>query len=191
MGKPLLRAAFALPASAALLLYRVERALVGEERAFLGLSERLARRPGYPGMYLRAAVYSRVLARTSPEIQIGFGTCLSRPQASLGDHVYVGRYCSLGWVEIERDAMLADHVVIPSGGDTHDVVASASVPPRERANRYRPVRIGEGTWIGSGAIVMADVGRFCVVGAGAVVTRPIPDASVAVGVPARVTGSTR
>ncbi|MBN1912030.1 MAG: hypothetical protein JW818_20070, partial [Pirellulales bacterium] len=33
---------------------------------------------------------------------------------------------------------------------------------------------------------LADVGRHCVIGAGAVVTEPIPDYAVAVGVPARV-----
>jgi hypothetical protein len=39
---------------------------------------------------------------------------------------------------------------------------------------------------GDRAVVMADVGRHCVIGAGSVVTRPIPDYAVAVGVPARV-----
>jgi virginiamycin A acetyltransferase len=48
------------------------------------------------------------------------------------------------------------------------------------------IRIGAGTWIGSAAVVMADVGHDAVVGAGAVVTRPVPDAVVAAGVPARV-----
>jgi maltose O-acetyltransferase len=33
---------------------------------------------------------------------------------------------------------------------------------------------------------MADVGRRCVIGAGSVVTQPIPDDSVAVGSPAKV-----
>jgi acetyltransferase-like isoleucine patch superfamily enzyme len=47
------------------------------------------------------------------------------------------------------------------------------------------VRIGTGCWIGSAAVVMADVGRNTVVGAGAVVTRPLPDWVVAVGAPAR------
>ena len=33
---------------------------------------------------------------------------------------------------------------------------------------------------------MADVGKHCVIGAGSVVTKPIPDYAIAVGVPARV-----
>jgi acetyltransferase-like isoleucine patch superfamily enzyme len=48
------------------------------------------------------------------------------------------------------------------------------------------VRVGEGAWVGSAAIIMNSVGRHAVVGAGAVVTSPIPDYAVAVGVPARV-----
>jgi acetyltransferase-like isoleucine patch superfamily enzyme len=43
-----------------------------------------------------------------------------------------------------------------------------------------------GTLIGSGAIVMANVGHNSVVGAGSVVTKPLPDNVVAAGVPARV-----
>jgi acetyltransferase-like isoleucine patch superfamily enzyme len=43
-----------------------------------------------------------------------------------------------------------------------------------------------GSWIGSNAVVMADVGAGCIVGAGAVVTRPLPPRVLAAGVPARV-----
>ena len=35
-------------------------------------------------------------------------------------------------------------------------------------------------------MIMNDVGTGCVIGAGAVVTKPIPDYSIAVGVPAKV-----
>jgi acetyltransferase-like isoleucine patch superfamily enzyme len=50
------------------------------------------------------------------------------------------------------------------------------------------VRIGSGSFLGIRAVVLPNVniGRGCVIGAGSVVTRDIPDYSVAAGVPARV-----
>jgi len=45
--------------------------------------------------------------------------------------------------------------------------------------------IGPDCWIGDGAIVMADLGESVTVGAGSVVTRPVPAGSVVVGNPAR------
>ena len=52
----------------------------------------------------------------------------------------------------------------------------------------RPVRIGDGSWLGHGAVVLPGVtiGRHAVVGAGAVVHRDVPDHGIAAGVPARV-----
>jgi acetyltransferase-like isoleucine patch superfamily enzyme len=57
---------------------------------------------------------------------------------------------------------------------------------RDQPSSKNPVRIGSGAWIGSAAVVMADVGKDAVVGAGAVVTKPIADRAIAGGVPARV-----
>ena len=53
---------------------------------------------------------------------------------------------------------------------------------------YKPVIIKDGAHIGIGAIIMPGVtiGKGAVIGAGSVVTRDIPDYSVAAGVPAKV-----
>ena len=50
------------------------------------------------------------------------------------------------------------------------------------------LKIGPNCWIGAAVIVLdaANVGGHCVIAAGAVVTKPIPPDSLAVGVPARV-----
>ena len=48
------------------------------------------------------------------------------------------------------------------------------------------MRVGPDIWLGSGVIVLANIGQGCVIGAGSVVTRDTPDRAVAVGAPARV-----
>src|SRR5207249_4917243 len=105
--------------------------------------------------------------------------------ARLDENVYVGPRCHLGLVHVERDVLIGAGVHIPSGPSTHGI-ADPGRPIREQRGSERLVRIGAGSWIGSGAVVMADVGRDAVVGAGSVVTRPVPDRVVAAGVPAVV-----
>jgi acetyltransferase-like isoleucine patch superfamily enzyme len=60
-------------------------------------------------------------------------------------------------------------------------------------SEIRPVRIGHGTFVGVNAIILpgVDIGRCCIVGAGAVVTKSAPDFSILGGNPASVIGDVR
>jgi virginiamycin A acetyltransferase len=104
--------------------------------------------------------------------------------------VYIGSYCLLGDVRIGRDTLIADHVCIPSGGGQHGL-ARLDVPVREQEGEFRTINIGLDCWIGSGAVILADVGDHCVVAAGSVVTKPVEDYQIAAGVPARPIGDRR
>lgn len=168
-----------------LLKYRVGMILLGANRSLEGSSQTLSLLPGVFGVYLRRAFLARVLAKCDRSVEVAFGTIFSQTAAVLEENVYVGPGCHLGWVHLEKDVLVAAGVHIPSGGQTH-YFSDPTRPIREQGGERRVVRVGEGAWIGSGAIVMADVGKGTVVAAGAVVTKPLPDFVIAGGVPARV-----
>jgi acetyltransferase-like isoleucine patch superfamily enzyme len=168
-----------------LLSFWIRSKVLGPDRALEGSSQLLALLPGVSGQYLRRAFLGRVLANCHPSATIQSGTLFSQVNARIDENVYVGPGCHLGSVHLEKDVLLAAGVHVPSGRHTHSV-GSTDVPIRDQAENRRMVRIGSGTWIGAGAIIMADVGRDSIVGAGAVVTKPVPDRVLAAGVPAQV-----
>jgi acetyltransferase-like isoleucine patch superfamily enzyme len=187
LAKRCLQAAFALVVLPRLACYAIARTVLGR-RAFGASSESIARIPGQRGVYARQAFYRRALAHCGQDVYFGWMSVFSMHEARVGQRVYIGRFCSLGFADLGDEVMLADGVQVLSGGREHtrDDLEAAMQSQRQL---YQRVRIGRGSWIGAGAIVMADVGEHCIIGAGAVVNKPIPDHSLAVGVPARVVKS--
>lgn len=167
--------------------YQIAQIFLGG-RAFSAASESIARIPGLRGVYSRQAFYSRTLEHCGADVYFGWLSVFSMTEARIGDRVYIGRFCSLGFADLGDEVMLADGVQILSGGHEHTRVGTAT-SMQSQGQRYQQVRIGQGSWIGAGAVIMADVGEHCVIGAGAVVNKPIPSYSIAVGVPARVVRS--
>jgi acetyltransferase-like isoleucine patch superfamily enzyme len=171
--------------SPVLVCFWLSAAVVGRNRALESASQLLSLAPGITGQYLRRAFLQRVLARCHHSALVEFGTLFSQAGAVLEENVYVGPRCQLGLVHLERDVLLAANVQIPSGGKTH-YFDDPTRPIREQGGERSVVRVGAGAWVGTGAIVLADVGKGTVVAAGAVVTKPLPDDVIAGGVPAKV-----
>ncbi len=166
-----------------LIAYRFATALYGRERAFLAASESLARIPGHRGIYCRQAFYRRTLRACGRDVYFGWMSTFSKPQTTVGERVYIGRRCGIGLADVRAGAQLADGVELLSGRHQHDVAAPSG---RGASLTLSRIEIGNGSWLGTGAIVMANVGDGAIVGAGAVVVEPVPARTVAVGVPARV-----
>src|SRR5262245_31698820 len=168
-----------------LLCHRLNSLIVGRDRALESTSQLLSLLPGVTGQYLRRAVLQSILERCSQSALVEFGTLFSQAGAVLDENVYVGPRCQLGHVHLESDVLIAANVQIPSGGKTH-YFDDPTKPIREQGGERTLVTVGAGAWIGTGAIVLADVGQGTVVAAGAVGTKPLPDNVIAAGVPARV-----
>lgn len=165
------------------LLYRCWDILLGEQ-AFRDSSQLLSLLPGLAGDYLRREFYSLTIQECGAEVQIVFGTLFSSRSARIAEHVYIGAYCMIGDAEIKSDTLIGSNVHII--GPAQHGFADLNQPIRFQPGKYKVITIGEDSWIGNGAIVMANVGRKCVIGAGSVVTSDIPDYSIAVGNPCRV-----
>lgn len=164
------------------LSYHVWRKLIGCERALSAVSERSGHWPGLWGVTRRRALYGCLIGSVGRGVHFGYQTLLSKPQATLGDRVYLGRFCTVGWVQIGEDTRIADGVQLLSGAHHHG--SSNTGIEIDRVD-HRPIRIGRRVWIGANAVIMADVADDAIVGAGAVVTRPVPAGQTVVGVPAR------
>ena len=168
----------------AIVSYTVRARIMGRDRALEGSTQALALLPGLLGQYLRRAFLAQVLAECHETATIEFGTIFSQAGARIAQDAYIGPRCHLGLVDIGKGVLIGPAVHIPSGARTHGI--ELDQPIREQPQHRSRVTVGEGAWIGSAAVVLADVGANTVVGAGAVVTRPVPANSVAAGVPARV-----
>lgn len=187
VAKALVAALCRLTVLPAYVAYRITAAFVPADKAFHGASQRAALWPGIVGEYRRREFYRMTLEECSDDCCLSFGTIFSKRGARVGKRVYVGTHCNLGLVTLGDDVLLASGVDVLSGSGQHHF-EDPDKPVREQGGEFKRVSIGFDTWIGNKTVVMADVGSQCVVGAGSIVTGPLPDRSIAVGAPARVVG---
>jgi acetyltransferase-like isoleucine patch superfamily enzyme len=132
------------------------------------------------------------------EIRLGNDVRLSRycvlkagpGNITLGKNVCIGQFSWLdgtGGLEIGEYAAVASHVVIMS--TNHNYQDRSSLISFQ-GKTHEKVVIGRDAWLGTHVVVLPGVtiGNGSVISAGAVVTKDIPEYSIAVGVPASVIG---
>jgi maltose O-acetyltransferase len=112
---------------------------------------------------------------------------LNASSISIGKNVYIGTGCvflAIGDIQIGDEVMFGPYVVISAAKHTK-VQGSYRHGLEERL----PIKIGAGSWVGAHTTITggASIGRGCVIGCNAAVTRGIiPDNVFAAGVPAVV-----
>ena len=102
----------------------------------------------------------------------------------IGKNVFINFNCTfldLGGITIDDNVLLAPNVCLLSEGHP--------ISPEERHSLIpRPIHIKKNAWIGAGASILQGVtiGENSIVAAGAVVSKDVPDNSIAGGIPAKV-----
>jgi acetyltransferase-like isoleucine patch superfamily enzyme len=140
----------------------------------------------------------RSVIRTCGGGSISIGSnCEIHPFAMIltcGGNIAIGHNCSAnpfviiyghGGVTIGNGVRIASHsVIIPANHN----VSSADTPLYQSGVSAKGISIGNDVWIGSGARILDGVriDDNAVVGAGSVVTKPVPSHATVAGVPARI-----
>ena len=114
---------------------------------------------------------------------------LIHPRAWVGRHVEIGPGSVVcAGALLTTDIRIGRHVHINIGGTVgHDATLGDFVTLNPSVNVSGNVHLGEGVEVGTGSVLIprVDVGCWSIVGAGSVVTKPLPENVTAVGAPAK------
>ena len=128
--------------------------------------------------------FTHILPKTRIGARCVFGqNCMVGPDVTVGDGVKVQNNVSLyAGVTLEDDVFCG-----PSCVFTNVLNPRAFI---ERKSEFKPTLVKRGATIGANATIVCGVtiGRYALIGAGAVVTRDVPDYALALGNPARRRG---
>lgn len=109
----------------------------------------------------------------------------------IGSRVFVGKGCKIGnGVRIQDGAHLTPGMIVEDDVFIGPMVVTMNDKyPKVRNPNYeaRPPHLSEGCSIGAGAVLLPGirVGKYASIGAGAVVTKDVPDGMIVVGNPAK------
>lgn len=156
--------------------------------------------PRFPGVLIHESAY------VDPGVTVGAGTKIWHFVHVLGE-VMIGRNCVLGQnvmvgprVRVGDGCKIQNNVALYEGVELADdvfcgpscVFTNVSTPRAflNRKSEFLATPVGRGASIGANATIVCGhrVGAYSLIGAGAVVTRDVPDYALMAGVPARRIG---
>mgnify|MGYP004511795347 FL=1 len=127
------------------------------------------------------------LKENNPTIVYGIAihpSAIVSPSAKIGEGTVV-----MAGAVINADAVIGKHCIVNTGATVdHDCVIEDYCHIAPGVHISGGTHVGEGSWIGVGSSVIQclNIGKNCMIGAGSVVVKDIPDNVTAFGCPAKV-----
>lgn len=142
------------------------------------------------------ARFSEVITTEPNKIIIGKGTRICRHSflfnaggtIKIGENCCIGDYCNFlgnGGLSIGDNVIFANGISLISSEHNYQDI---SRPIKDQGSQSKGITIGDNCWFGIHSTVLdgVNIGKNCVIGAGAIVKNNLPDYSLAVGVPAKI-----
>jgi UDP-2-acetamido-3-amino-2,3-dideoxy-glucuronate N-acetyltransferase len=117
--------------------------------------------------------------------------CVLGQNVNIGNNVTIGNFVKIqNNVSVYEGVTLKDYVFCGPSMVFTNIIDPRSKYPQVGANYYIKSLVREGASLGANSTILCGhtIGRFAFIGAGAVVTKDIPDFALVVGNPARIVG---
>jgi len=117
--------------------------------------------------------------------------CVIGQNVNVGPNVVIGNYCKIqNNVSVYEGVTLEDYVFCGPSMVFTNILNPRCKYPQADSKFYIKTLVKEGSSIGANATIVCGItlGKHCFVGAGAVVTKDIPDFALVVGSPAKILG---
>lgn len=138
------------------------------------------------GKFMRKLCAKLILTKCGKRVNVERGATIASV-VSLGDYSGIGIRANLsGPVEIGNYVMMGPHCTVYTRNHRFE---RTDIPMQKQGNtEHKKVVIGDDVWIGGHVIILpgVHVGKGAIIGAGAVVTKDVPDYAIVGGNPARI-----
>ena len=117
--------------------------------------------------------------------------CVFGQNVNIGNNVTIGNYCKVqNNVSIYEGVTLEDYVFCGPSMVFTNILDPKCKYPQVGAQFYIKTLVKEGASIGANATIVCGntLGKHCMIGAGTVVTKNVPDYALVVGTPGRIVG---
>ncbi len=137
----------------------------------------------------KISISDHSVIKSNSRIQNYLGYYFDEAEIQIGRWCYIGAHFSIlnaSKVTVGDNVLIASYVLITS--ENHTANPESALEYKDQPLQTKPVSIGDGCWIGEKVCILpgVSIGKKCVIGAGSVVVKSIPDYCIAAGNPAKV-----